>query len=726
MVNIAASIADKPSRRPALLAILLLVLLLPACATRGPAAGGPFPRLAEYEGREIQRVSFVGDLELREDSLRRVITTRASRCRILFLPICIPGTRIGRDVQTLSLRELARDLVRLQLYYRDHGYYGTRIEPAVEPLEQNRVAVRLAIAPGDQVILQELTVEGAEEILPPAELIRAMPLEVGEPFRRIGFLASADTVRNALLQRGHAYAEVLRNFSLDTIADVAEANFIAIPGPLVYVDTIIFEGNERISERTLRGQLTFSEGALLQAVELVRSQRNIYGLEMVNFASIELAPDPLQIDEAQSEATVLVRVVEAPQYLVDASAGFGTVDCFRTGARWLNRNFIGGGRRLEVTGNLSKIGVGEPLDLGLEGGICAEPREEVFGELLNYRVGANFQQPRLFATQNQLSLNLRSERFSELDAFLRESTGGQLAVVRALGEHTLATTIVDIENGRTIASPIVLCIGFETCDEEDLRLIQQRRWSNSLSFVAVRDLTRTQAFVTRGYNVRGGVDWASPLLGSDNEYIRLIVEGAAHRALSPRVALSTYLRAGRFLQGSLRPDEGYIPPERRFYAGGPNSVRGYARNALGPTAYAIRTDLVPPPGENGEPTEPEPERAATGGTQTLVASAELRMPAPFLPDVLRLATFVDAGHVSVPGTGLGTAGIRVTPGAGVRFITPVGPIRLDVGYNPYRPEAGPLYEVDEGSIVRIMDNFQPERREFLARFRIHFAVGQAF
>lgn len=730
MENSAATVARPRARGSRRLALLLLALVLSACASRGPAAGGPFPRFAEYDGHEIRRVEFAGDLELREDSLRRIITTRPSRCRILILPFCIPGTKIGRDRQLLSLRELARDVVRLQLYYRDHGYYGSRIVPDVEPVGEERVDVRFAIAPGDRVILRELTVEGAEEVVPPAEMIEAMPLEVGEPFRRSGFLASADSVRSQLLQRGHAYADVLRNYSIDTIADVAEANFVAIPGPLVYVDTIVFQGNERITERTLRGQLTFREGSLLRAAELVRSQRNVYALEMVAFASIELAPDTLQHEDAASEATVLVRVVEAPQYLMEASAGFGTVDCFRTGARWLNRNFIGGGRRLEVTGNLSKIGVGEPLDAGLQGGLCSRSRREVFEEKLNYRVAANFQQPRLFATQNQLSVNVHSERYSELDAYLRESTGAQVAVTRALGEQTLVTTIAEVENGRTVGSPIILCIGFETCDEEDLELVQQRRWSNSLSVAAVRDLTRTENFVTRGYNVRGAVDWASPVLGSDNEYLRLVLEGSAHRAVGERIALSAFLRAGRFLHGSLGLEGGYIPPERRFYAGGPNSVRGYSRNALGPTAYVIRMEEPEegeePPEETDEPREPELRSTATGGTQTIVGSVEVRMPSPWLTDQLRLAAFVDAGHVSAPDLDLGTNGVRVTPGVGVRFMTPVGPIRLDVAYNPHPPEPGPLYAVDERRLIRLADEFQPERRSFLNRFRLHFAVGQAF
>src|SRR5690606_3346324 len=138
--------------------------------------------------------------------------------------------------------------------------------------------------------------------------------------------------------------------------------------------------------------------------------------------------------------------------------------------------------------------------------------------------------------------------------------------------------------------------------------------------------------------------------------------------------LATNLRFGRFLRGALGPDSNQIPPERRFYAGGPNSVRGYARNALGPTSYVVLL----------EDEDEEPIASATGGTQLLVASGEFRLPSPYAPDLTRLAVFVDAGHVAAAGTDLFSGNpIRFTPGVGLRFLTPVGPFRLDVAYNPY-------------------------------------------
>lgn len=708
---------------------ILILLLLGACAQQA-APTGPFPRFAEYEGREVDRVTFSGDLEFPRDSLRAVVQTRPSRCRILFLPFCVPFTNIGRDIYRLDLPQLARDVSRIQIYHRDHGYYGAQVEPDIEPRGEDEVDVEFRIAPGRQVILRELLVQGLDGAIPEDELRQAMPLEVDEPFGRLDFLASADTIRSKLLQRGHAYADVLRNYGLDTIAGVAEVEFVALPGPVVYVDTVLFQGNERLTERTLRRQITIDEGDLLRAVELNRTQRNLYSVNMINFASVGLAPDTAQLSEEQSEATILVQVVEAAQFAVETSIGFGTVDCIRTGGRWINRNFLGGGRRLEVSGSVSRIGVGSPVDFGLErSSICTSLREEGFLGLegfdvedrLDFRLGAEFQQPSIFGTQNQATVNLHAERFSETGAFIRESVGSRVSIIRELETGpTILSTTADVERGRTVASPAILCVGFDTCTQEDLDLLQRSRWSNSLSLAALRDGTRSDGVITRGYLLRGGLDWASPVLGSDNRYLRVLVEGSRYWQVARGWVLASNVRVGRFLRGNLSAESDYIPPERRFYAGGPNSVRGFARNALGPTSYVIPQV----PGEELRDTV----GSATGGTQLVVGSAELRIPSPWMSDILRLAAFVDVGQLSAPGTELFADGaIRVTPGAGIRLITPVGPFRLDVAYNPYPPESGPLYLVDPRvGLILVDSEYRPESPGFLGRFRVQFALGQAF
>jgi outer membrane protein assembly factor BamA len=310
-----------------------------------------------------------------------------------------------------------------------------------------------------------------------------------------------------------------------------------------------------------------------------------------------------------------------------------------------------------------------------------------------------------------------------MDAYMRRGEGAQFALTREVAPQTLMTATANVENGLTLADPVVFCTGFETCDPEAIEVLQQRRWSNSIGVTAIQDRSVGGPNPTGGHQLRGAIDFASPLFLSDDQYLRFLGDGAAYRLLRPGFVLAGRLLVGSFLQGTLGEDE-FIPPDRRFYAGGPNSVRGFRRNELGPRVYVQEATL-----ENGEvATTGSPIGAATGGTQMLVSSVELRMPSPIFRQNIRFATFVDAGQVWARGSELESSGLKITPGVGVRVATPVGPIRLDAAYNPYVPLPGRLYLADRttGELILLPGSYEPPAPTFLNRIRLHIAVGQAF
>ena len=711
--------------------------LLPACAARGGAPAGPLPQFAQYEGRQVRSVEFEGVLVVPEDSLRSVITTRPTRCRLaLVLPFCIG--RLGREEHRLDLGVLQRDVARIQLAHRDAGYYGTRVLPVVDEVDDG-VAVKFRIEPGDLTILTALEVVGAEGVLDSAQTFRGLPLKVGEPFRRIDFLASVDTVRNRLLDRGHAYAQVLRNYEIDTIADVARVRLESAPGPLVTVDSILYLGNYRLDPETLRRQLAVRKGGLLRATDLTRSQRNLFDLELVQFASVEVAPERMQVTPDTAEmledsigSTVLVRIIEAPRYAAEVAPAYGSRDCFRAEGTHTDRNFLGGARRLEVTGLVAKVGVGSPAD-GLERSLCPAfnpddrltPEDSLIADQLNWRFAANFLQPRLFGTQTSVVAGAFTERISELDLYVRDATGGQLGVVRQILPQTLASLTLDVQRGRTRASDYFFCIAFEVCTVEDIELLERSRWSNSLSLGLTQNRVRLNPFPVGGHQFRAGVDYASAALGSDDQYLRVAADGIIHHELRDDLVLSLRLAGGTFLTGVLNSASDFIPPERRFYGGGPTGVRGFRFNELGPTVYIARPRRA---GDGG--FDVDTVRSSTGGTRTVLATAELTTRLPVGPPTLRGAVFVDAGQVWESRDSLATRpGLRVTPGVGVRFATPVGPIRLDVAYNPYNPEPGPLYGINErGELVPVplLTRFRPdESRNFLRRLVVQLSLGNA-
>jgi outer membrane protein insertion porin family/translocation and assembly module TamA len=203
---------------------------------------------------------------------------------------------------------------------------------------------------------------------------------------------------------------------------------------------------------------------------------------------------------------------------------------------------------------------------------------------------------------------------------------------------------------------------------------------------------------------------------------------------------------------------GFIPPQERMYAGGPTTVRGYQQNELGAVTYiAARYDTVAviPPGGTSPITTYQVTGGAyrravpVGGNSLVVANAELRFRSPFLSDLLQFAVFGDAGEVWVSGTSLfENFRLKFTPGVQVAALTPVGPIRVILGYNPYRRPNGPIYfentAASGGQLVCVSPNntlpvvdgvqqagacpqFTPARTQsFRSRLTLSLAIGQAF
>jgi len=123
--------------------------------------------------------------------------------------------------------------------------------------------------------------------------------------------------------------------------------------------------------------------------------------------------------------------------------------------------------------------------------------------------------------------------------------------------------------------------------------------------------------------------------------------------------------------------------------------------------------------------------AATGGNTALVLNAELRFPSPIFAQRMRLGLFIDAGQVWERGDSLTTIhGIRITPGVGLRFATPLGPVRIDAAYNGYATERGPLLYLDKttGTLTQIRSAYPPLRAQktFWQKLIVQVAVGQAF
>jgi outer membrane protein insertion porin family/translocation and assembly module TamA len=228
-----------------------------------------------------------------------------------------------------------------------------------------------------------------------------------------------------------------------------------------------------------------------------------------------------------------------------------------------------------------------------------------------------------------------------------------------------------------------------------------------------------------------------------------------YRRVGPAVAAARLQVGGVLAAGSFRGADQFVPPEERLYAGGPNSVRGYNQNQLGPVVYIVRrfdTDTVSADSViyEADPRAIPVQRASpTGGNSLIVGNLELRTPSPFLAQLITWAFFVDVGQVyNRSKEAVNFQDFKWTPGLGVRVASPVGPVRLDVAYNGYPRERGAVFFVDRSPSVATPGTLRcvspgnrlnrgvggdcpatfapPPNRTFFSRLTFHFSIGQAF
>jgi len=233
---------------------------------------------------------------------------------------------------------------------------------------------------------------------------------------------------------------------------------------------------------------------------------------------------------------------------------------------------------------------------------------------------------------------------------------------------------------------------------------------------------------TRGSVANAELTVSSKYIGSSSlqQFTRVTAGSSWYRPLSRDVVLSWRVRGGLIFSPRVDVDTvsgSFIPPEQRFYAGGPNDVRGFERNELGPVVYVVPATAVGP----GSTVDADSVRvAATGGNTFVLGNVELRIPSPIFQSRLRLATFVDAGGTwNRQGPGSSRV-IRVTPGIGIRLATPLGPARLDVAYNPYKLQPGALFQFDAAGNLSPVPGQSSYVLSRDRKFTFHFAVGQPF
>lgn len=684
------------------------------------------------QGRVVRGLSFSGNHALDDYTLSTAIATTSSSWFATSVFVRWLGLGEKRYFDELEFR---RDVVRLLLLYRQSGYMTAVIDTSVVRTPRDAY-ITFRIHEGDPVRVERLELKGLEGILDTLQLRRSLPLQVGDPFNRFLLQASADTIVSRLRNGGYPYAEVLRNFDSEAGALRAEVTLEALPGTRMRIGDVAIDGLGKVDTGTVRRMLSVRPGDPFRQASLYQSQRDLYAMGVFRYANVLLVDSLAPAAAGDSTVHVLVQLQEGPQHRMRIGAGYGSVDCLRVQSGWTANDFAGGARTLDLSARLSKIGGGSPQQTTGFSQLC-QPffRDSAWSlDTLNYTLGATLRQPVFISRAHTATVGLFAERRSEAQIYTRVAVGGNADVTINARRQIPVTLGYGYSVGRTDAEPAVYCSVFRLCDSASQVFLRDRRAFGALTMTVVRDRVNNPLDPSEGSLVTGTFLYASRLVGSDSsyEFNRAEFEVSHYYPIGRRTVFAWRVRGGTILPQKITlagQSVGYVPPDQRFYGGGPNSVRGYGRNGLGPRVYITSDTTQVDTIVAGGKVFSRVDAAPTGGNSAFVLNAELRVPSPIFAQRMRLGFFVDIGQVWERGDELvAIQGVRVTPGAGVRFTTPLGPVRVDVAYNGYSAERGPLLYQATDSIVQIRSDYPPAlpNKSFWSRLVLQLAVGQAF
>lgn len=597
--------------------------------------------------------------------------------------------------------------------YRARGFTRTTVQIAVTELEpagaaDRPVAVRFNITEGPRTVVSSIGFEG-NEVLADTELRALMTTAPGRPYSEGDIVTARDRIDLEYRNRGYESVVVDPVIALADNGTRADIRFVVAEGPQVIVDDVIIIGNQRTSTETIERELLLRPGQPLGFSARIESQQRLAALGLFRRVVI----DELR-QGGEPRRDVLVQVEEAPPTTIDYGGGVegGTrlrptgeagraEERFELAPRGFfqvgRRNLGGKNRAVNLFTRVSLRSrdnavpdLGRPIERAFEGSYG-------FNE---YRVLATYREPRAFATPADflvtgiLDQAIRSS-FNFITREARAEAGLRLgARYTVAGRYSYEHTRLFNERFTDADKPLID------------RVFPQVRLSK-FSGTVIRDSRNDVIDADRGTFLIADTELAARVVGSEVGFAKTFLQGFTyHRLPSERrivLALGARLGAAHGFRRSVpriapdgRPildDEDRpivdvvqdLPASERFFAGGDTTVRGFSLDRLGTDATISPTGFP------------------TGGNGLIVLNGEMRVA---LVGGLGAVGFLDAGNVFLRATDLNLGRLRAAAGFGFFYRSPIGPIRLDLGFKLDRRELSP------GRL---------ERRNVL-----HISFGQAF
>ena len=558
-------------------------------------------RVREGEKVGIKNLRFSGNKNFSDGDLSDQIETKAETW-ISFL-----------DESGLYKKDtLKLDVFRLEGYYQDHGYIRVRVQdPKIDiDRESKEINISIPIDEGLQYRVGKVTSK-EDDIVTEEEVLKALKMKMRDVYSISKLRTGVMNIGDLYSERGYAYADVNPITKINESSRTVDVNIEVDRGRKVYVGEITVIGNTRTLDNVIRREFRLKEGELFDSVKLKRSKQRINNLQFFEDVKIDTRrgkePDLVEI---------ITTVTERQTGSINVGAGFSSNENLIFNAGISQNNFMGTGRRVVFSTNLSSRRSDYNLSLT---------------------------DPRLFDTELSGGVDAFNTK-TNYWSYMAKRTGGGIRIGKSLSEYDwlgINYNYADIE-----ISDVKVATSY---------LKNENRTTSRISPSFIRD-TRDN-FMNPSSGSRHVVRLDLAGLGG-TKFHKASYEGSHYWPIIGKLV--------GMVHGEIAWADGYaadsLPAFERYYMGGPKSLRGYQIRNVGPK------DSL------GNPL---------GGNQSLLLNLELQYP---FTKGLRGFAFYDRGQLYGGGNDTSTtattwdlAKMRDSIGAGVRFLSPFGPVGLAYG-----------------------------------------------
>jgi outer membrane protein assembly factor BamA len=626
----------------------------------------------------VDSVSIQEDSKIAERDIEERLATKESR---KFLGLF---RGVVYDYEIFNIHVLRRDLARIERYFQARGYYQAKARTARVRSDDNHVRVTIRVDAGPRTQVEHVEITGLDGLS--SKVQRAVrhkvkrSIDIGDPFEEKQFERAEAALEETLANRGYAFVETDRQAEVDLPNSSARLRFVVRPGEMAHFSTVHIEGLEQIPEGPVRRAVSIDRGDVFSRKKLRAARQSV--LDLGVFADVDVQPRLDGAARRSKSVPVDIRVEVAKHRSVRLGIG-AQADVIRTDvhliAGWEHRNFLGGLRDFSLEHR--------PGVVLFPTRIPSFQRPSRF--LPEQQTRASLTQPGLFDSRTSGLLQLEYSTFPLLlspevdpDAPV---IGYQEGRVSAGASRHFGALLARPTHNVQVNAPFAYKGTLDPALEPVV-----------VSFLDLHfniDLRDDRVHPTRGVYLGKTVQLAG--LGGHARDVKVQPEVRGYVPLGSGVTIATRATLGLLFPfnyttaaaGSQeRPpgmtraqwfEQAQISLLRAFFSGGPSSNRGYAPRGVGP--HGVVPFFAPQSGALDCTQEQDSVscRLPLGGPSLWEATLELRYP---IVGNFTAATFCDASDVSSKQLDIRPQRPHLSCGEGLRYATPVGAIRLDVGY----------------------------------------------